>query len=454
MSAVHSPLFTISGLRGVVGADLTPEHVARVAAGFGTFVGPGPVALGRDSRLSGEMFSAAAAAGLAAAGCEVVKLGVCPTPTVLHFVRANRLCGGTVVTASHNPDRWNGLKFCGADGTFLPPAVVAEFRARLEAGEPRRAEWTRLVPMRRDDSAVAGHIAAILSNDLFPALPRRLRVGIDAVNGAASVAAVELARALGAEPVPVWCDPSPASLRSGFPRRPEPAPDGLGALAQVVRAEGLDLGIAFDPDGDRFSCVDETGTPLGEEATICLACRWVLPRRPGPVVVNLSTTGAVEDVCAQFGAAVTRSPVGEPAVVEAMRAAGAVLGGEGNGGVILPEVNFTRDGLVAAAVALELCARTPLSELRRELPDYRMVKTSVALSRAEFDARRGALAAAFPGAAADERDGMRLSGDGWWLHARASNTEPIARVIAEARAGVALEPLVERARAALVAGEA
>ncbi|MFO7651511.1 MAG: phosphoglucosamine mutase, partial [bacterium] len=450
MTPVSQSLFTISGLRGIVGADLTSELVARYAAGFGNFVGPGAVALGRDSRLSGEMLLSAAAAGLTGSGCAVVDLGICPTPTVLHYTRTNNLRGGIIVTASHNPDRWNGMKFCSSDGTFLSPAAVEEFRARLDAGEPRQAEWLRLQPMRRDPGAVAAHIAAILSSDLFPAPARKLRVGIDAVNGAASDGAVALVRALGAEPVPVYCDPSPESMRSGFPRRPEPVPDGLGALCQVVRAEGLDLGMAFDPDGDRFSCVDETGTPLGEEATICLACRYVLARRPGPVVVNLSTTRAVEDVCAPFGVTVTRSAVGEAAVVEQMRSVGASVGGEGNGGVILPEVNFTRDGLVAAAIALELCAEKKLSALRGELPVYKMVKTSVPLSREGFESRRAALFAAFPGCAVDERDGLKLDGEGFWLHVRASNTEPIARIIAEARSGVAVEPLIERARAALV----
>jgi phosphomannomutase len=446
---MSSPLFTISGLRGVVGADLTPETVAHYAAAFGNLVGPGAVALGRDSRLSGKMLLAAAASGLAAAGCEVIDLGICPTPTVLHYTRTNGLCGGIVVTASHNPDRWNGLKFCSAEGRFLSPGAVADFRQRLAAGGPRWADWTRLVPMRRDDGAVAAHIKAILSSDLFPRPARRLRVGIDAVNGAASAGAVELVRALGCDPVPVWCDPSPASMRSGFPRRPEPMPDGLGALCQVVRAEGLDCGIAFDPDGDRFSCVDETGAALGEEATVLLACRYVLARKPGPVAVNLSTTRAVEDVCAPFNVAVGRSPVGEAAVVELMQSTGAVVGGEGNGGVILPEVNFTRDGLVAAAIVLGLCGETKLSALRAELPVYKMVKTSVALSREEFEGRRAGLSAAFAGAQADERDGIRFEGDGWWVHVRASNTEPIARIIAEARQGIAVEPLVEKARAAL-----
>ena len=448
-------IFGISGLRGIVGESLFPETVTRYASVFGTLVGHGTVAVGRDCRSSGEMVLSAVTAGLISVGCEVVDLGICPTPTVVHFARRSTVAGAIIITASHNPEQWNGLKFVNREGEFLTPDEVTTFRRLVKANAAKHAEWDALRPAKSNLNAIYAHVNAIISNELFrgirPAIiERKLKVGIDAVNGAASAGAVELVEALGGEPVPVYCDPSPESMRSGFPRRPEPVPDGLGALCQVVRAESLDLGIAFDPDGDRFSCVDETGTPLGEEATICLACRYVLARRPGPVVVNLSTTRAVEDVCAPFGVTVTRSSVGEAAVVEQMRAVGASVGGEGNGGVILPEVNFTRDGLVAAAIALELCAEKKLSALRGELPVYKMVKTSVSLSREGFEARRAQLLAAFPGCAVDERDGLKLDGDGFWLHVRASNTEPIARIIAEARAGVAVEPLIERARAALV----
>jgi phosphomannomutase len=286
---VKLPLFGISGLRGVVGHDLFPETVARLAAAFGAATGAGRVALGRDSRVSGEMFASAARAGLQSAGCAVVDLGICPTPTVLHCTRTTGLDAGIVITASHNPDRWNGMKFCRADGRFITADEVAGLRERFaQSGE--RAEWLGLRPGARDDSAVANHVRAVVESPLFAFKHRKLRIGVDAVNGAASQAAQVLVRAFGAEPVPLYCDPSPESLATGFPRRPEPVAEHLGALESLVREAGLDAGFAFDPDGDRFSCVDETGCALGEEATICLACRYVLARTPGPVVVNLSTT--------------------------------------------------------------------------------------------------------------------------------------------------------------------
>jgi phosphomannomutase len=251
--------------------------------------------------------------------------------------------------------------------------------------------------------------------------------------------------------VPVFCDLSTEALASGFPRRPEPTAANLSELRRVVRTGKLDMGIAFDPDGDRTSCVDETGFALGEEATICLACEYVLLHRKGPVVVNLSTTRGVEDICANHRVQVLRSPVGEASVVERMVEVNAVLGGEGNGGVILPEVNFTRDGLVATATVLGLVAATgkPLSVLRRELPSYQVAKTTTPLSREQYEARRSRLLAAFEDCRVDERDGLKFDGPDYWVHVRPSNTEPLVRIIVEARDPDALDRLIARARAAL-----
>ncbi len=445
-------IFGISGLRGVVGTELTPEAICQAAVAFGSLVGPGTVAVGRDSRPSGEMLTAAATAGLLSCGCNVEQLGICPTPTVLHHARTRKLAGGIVITASHNPEQWNGMKFAGSDGLFLLPDEVARLRAIIDALGPARAEWNRIGESRQYDEAVADHVRVVVGSELFSPIrrgrpERRLRVGIDAVNGAAAAAAVLLVEELGAEPVTVNCSNDPEQLRSGFPRRPQPTAENLVELARLVKEKKLDFGVGFDPDGDRAGFVDETGTPLGEEITICLACHYVLPRHPGPVVVNLSTTRAVEDVCSQFSAPVERSSVGEIAVAVRMKELNAVLGGEGNGGVILPEVNFTRDGLVATACVLGLLSTTgrSLSELRSGIPRYRMTKTTVPLDRERFEERRARLVAEFENARVDERDGIRLDGPDYWVHIRPSNTEPLVRVIAETSGDTAPEELAGRA---------
>jgi len=238
-----------------------------------------------------------------------------------------------------------------------------------------------------------------------------------------------------------------------FPRKPEPEAQNLSDLSSLVRERRLDLGIAFDPDGDRFSCVDETGAPLGEEATICLACKYVLPRRKGPVVVNLSTTRAVDDVCAELGATVERAPVGEANVADRMEKVQAVLGGEGNGGVILPELNFTRDGLVAAATVIGLLSqgREPLSTIGASLPKYQMVKTSMSLSREQFTERSEKLVKAFENTPVDRQDGLKFSLEDSWVHVRPSNTEPIVRIVAEAKTEAQAKEVAEKVRQALSA---
>lgn len=451
------PLFTISGLRGIVGEDLFPETVARVAAAFGSTVGPGPVVLGRDTRLSSEALYSAAAAGLASAGCEVVLLGICPTPTVVHHVRTTRTAGGIVITASHNPEGWNGMKFVSRDAVFISSSEVGALKKLVNAGfsRPPAAE---LRPFRTDSHAVVIHVNAISGSELFDGVRekltgRKMKVGIDAVNGAASVAAPRLVSAFGAEPVELFCRTDPDSARRGFPRGPEPTAANLTELCRFVREAKLDLGLAFDPDGDRFSCVDETGTALGEEATICLACQFVLRRRKGPVVVNLSTTRAVEDVCGHFNVPVERAPVGEAAVVERMRRINAVIGGEGNGGVIVPELNTTRDGLVAAAAVFGLLAETgkKLSEIRAGLPEYHMAGARLEIDRKTFEAGLDRLAAAFTNARQKRGDGLRLEGPDWWVHVRQSNTEPMVRVVAEAKTAEQAAALVEHVKAACAA---
>lgn len=420
--------FSVSGLRGIVGRDLDGPLVRDFARAFGAFLGAGPVVFGRDARRSSPGLASAVADGLSAAGCDAFDLGIAPTPTVLYEVPLRRARGGIVVTASHNPAEWNGMKFVAARGSFLDPAefdafarFVKDGRFRSEAGGKQGAVAS--YPGARED-----HLAAIASHPFIRSIERKpITVGIDAGNGAASDFAPDLMKRLDADVRELYCTPDGTT-----PRPPEPLEENLADLARFVRDHRLDVGFAFDPDGDRLACVDEKGTPIGEERTLALAVGFVLAREPGPVVINLSTSRVTEDVAKKSGAAVFRTPIGEANVVERMRMVGAVIGGEGNGGVIFPGINYGRDGLVASALITSRLreAGAPLSELVRRLPQYRMKKMKVTLESG-FDARP--LRDAFAGCSVDETDGIRFEGGDWWLHVRSSKTEPVVRIIAEAR---------------------
>jgi phosphomannomutase len=369
------------------------------------------------------------------------------------MVREERLSGGIEITASHNPPEWNGLKLVSRDAAFLRDEQLAELKRILRTGRFADAGWDRLGKVVPRDDAVDIHIRRILRSKFFRNRSRRkLKIGIDACNGAASLAAQRMAQELGSIPYALFCSQHEGGC---FPRLPEPTQDHLSELSEFVRAKGLDLGVAFDPDGDRFSCVDETGAALGEEATVMLAVDFVLRRAPGPVVVNLSTTRGVDDVAARYGAQVFRSRVGEAAVVARMKETGAVVGGEGNGGVIIPAINTSRDGLVALAMLVQSVSDsgTPLSTLARTLPHYVMVKDKAPTAGRAWPTVKAKLARAFAGTARDLTDGIKLNGKDVWLHVRMSNTEPIVRLIAEARTETEARGMIRRAKRVLTADE-
>jgi phosphomannomutase len=442
---------SVSGLRGIVGADLVPGVVTRYAAAFGVFVagrGGREVALARDSRESGPAFAAAAADGLAAAGVDVVDLGMVPTPTAQLAVELQQLGGGIVVTASHNPVEWNALKFIGPGGRFLNRTEAEAFFALVDRGDAPPPAG-RVGGRRRDEEAVRRHLDRVLGLpwlDLAAARSRRFRVGLDCVRGAGATIMPALLDALGCEVRAINLEPD-----GRFPREPEPIPEHLGELGALVRDAHADLGIAVDPDVDRLALVDETGQPIGEDYTLALAVRAVLGRRRGAVVTNLSTSLVVDDAARAFGAALERAPVGEANVVERMVAVGAVVGGEGNGGVILPEVHLGRDAPVAAALALALLAsrEATLSALVNSWPRYTIVKAKLPRPPGSLEPAYARLTRAMPFASADRQDGLRLSLADRWVHLRPSGTEPVVRIIAEAPSREAAEELVERGRAAL-----
>jgi phosphomannomutase len=449
-------MVSVSGLRGRVGEGLTPEVIAHFAAAFGAYArrrGPGnTVVLGRDSRVSGPMFARAATAALQSVGCDVVDVGVAPTPSVQLAVEDLGAAGGLAVTASHNPIEWNALKFIGPSGMFLDAEEGAEMRRFLD-GEIPRATWDELGGWREDPGAVERHLQRILAIpflDVEAIRRRRFKVALDCVRGAGGPIFTRLLEELGCQVEAIHMEPD-----GRFPREPEPVAENLGELEALVRSSGAEVGLATDPDVDRLSLVSEEGRAIGEDYTLALAATLVLRHRPGALVTNLSTSRLLDDVAEAAGRTLVRAAVGEINVARRMQAEGATIGGEGNGGVILPDVHLTRDAPVAAALILQLLAESdrPLSALAAGIGRYEIVKEKLPRPSQPLDAVYDALAARFPEADADRQDGLRLS---WgaarkWAHLRPSGTEPIVRIICEAPTRGEAEALVETLRAALPA---
>jgi phosphomannomutase len=450
-------MVSVSGVRGRVGEALTPDVVARFAAAFGGYLrereGTPVVVLARDSRTSGPLLARAVSAALEGVGCRVVDVGLVPTPTALLAIRHHSAAGAVVVTASHNPVEWNALKLASSTGMFLDAEEAAAMRRHLD-GRPPWQGWDRIGGVEQDADAARRHIDAILRLpflDVEALRQRRFRVALDTIRGAGAVTLPLLLEELGCEVEGINLEPD-----GRFPRKPEPVAENLGDLESLVRQTGADIGLATDPDGDRLSLVDETGRAMGEDYTLALAARLVLRHRPGPVVTNLSTSRVVEDVARDADVPFHRAAVGEINVARRMQREDAVIGGEGNGGVILPDLQLTRDAQVAAALVLQLMLETGSrpGELVGDRPRYAIVKASVERPAGELEPAYRRLEDALGADLADRQDGLWLA---WpdarqWLHFRPSGTEPIVRMIAEAPDGDAARGLVDAARDAMTAG--
>src|SRR5690242_2647986 len=460
----------VSGIRGIVGKDLTEDVVARYAGAFGQWAKAGArrplVVVGRDARESGPAFERAVTEGLASAGCAVVSVGIAPTPTIQLAVEHHQAGGGIAITASHNPIEWNALKFIGPDGIFLDGTDGKRVLDLVGKDGGRRGS---IGEVATDPGAIERHLDAVLklpAVDVAAVRKRKFAVALDAVRGAGGPVMRDLLERLG-------CRVTGINLETDgrFPRAPEPVPENLGDLAALVRRAGADVGIAVDPDVDRLAIVDENGAPIGEDYTLAFAVRAVLggqaDGRPGgpeaqspstrpavrpSVVCNLSTSLVVEDAAREFGADVVRTPVGEVHVARAILRLGAVIGGEGNGGVMYPALHAGRDAPVAAALLLALLARDGqrVSELVSAAPRYVIVKAKA--ERGSRNAEQGmetvyaGLRGRFSDATVDTQDGLRLAWRDRWLHVRPSNTEPIIRLIAEAPSAAAARELVDEGR--------
>ena len=445
-------MVSVSGVRGKVGEGLTPEVVAHFAAAFGAWASSQgksrTVIVGRDSRVSGPMFQRVVLSALQSVGVTVIDIGLTTTPSCQLAVEYHHAAGGLMISASHNPIEWNALKMIGSAGLFLDAQQGAAMRALMEFGPPR-ATWDKLGAIEIDDLAIARHIDRVLALpfiDVEKIRRRRFKVALDTCRGAGAAVMPQLLDRLGCVVTAINLEPD-----GRFPHPPEPIPENLHDLEQLVLSAKADIGLAVDPDVDRLALVSEEGRAIGEDYTLALAAKLVLRHRKGPVVINLSTSRVVDDVAKAAGAPLIRAPVGEVNVATRMRTERAAIGGEGNGGVILAELHLGRDAPLGAAIILQLLVEEgrQLSAIVRDHPSYVIVKDKLDRPDASLDTVYDALRRAFPGAEADTQDGLRLAWPDRWVHVRPSGTEPIVRVIAEAPTAADARELVARSRVPL-----
>ncbi|WP_420635373.1 phosphoglucosamine mutase [Candidatus Palauibacter sp.] len=436
----ESLVVSASGIRGIVGRGLTPDIAARYGAAFASHVAAtdpdsGVVLLGRDSRVSGPALLDAVASGVRAVGLDVCDLGIVATPTGLMAVADDEdAVGGLLVTASHNPAEWNGLKLVSREGRFVTPAAGRDIQRRFEEGVEYAGPWDIGARTSRE-GATRAHLSRILELPIVDRGRIRARgfhVALDCVRGAGGLILPELLQRLGCRVSGLDLEPD-----GRFPRPPEPLPANLGRLSELVVATGADVGFAADPDVDRLALVDETARPVGEDWTLALAVELVASREPGPVVTNLSASRSIQDAAERVGVPLYRTPVAEANVVARMLESGATIGGEGNGGVIYPGLHMTRDASLAAALILQFLTESgcTLGQIVDERASYRIVKRTVPREGLGIEETIAAISAAAPrGTERDVQDGIRLDWpDGSWIHARPSGTEPIFRIMAEAR---------------------
>ena len=422
-------ILSISGLRGILGDGLDPEYVTRFAASLGTIVNGGTVVLSRDGRSTGEMLRHAVLSGLMATGCRVLDLGIASTPTCGVMVTALGAAGGLQLTASHNPIEWNGLKPFSHRGSVFDKETGERLLSVIN-GTPAYRSWSMLGSCEVVADPNGEHQKRVFKLvDVAAIRARKFKVVLDCNRGSGSLLGPQLLRDLGCEVVVMGGIPD-----GQFEHPAEPLKDNLGTLMAAVTAHHADAGFAQDPDADRLAIVDNSGRYIGEELTLALAVDHVLSRQKGPVVVNGSTSRVTADLAAKYGSPFHRSHVGEANVVSKMLEVNALIGGEGNGGVIEPQVGFVRDSFVSMAYVLDglVQRRMPLAAWVDSLPKYTIVKDKLHCPRERVDRACAALRAAFSTAAATEGDGLRLDWPDRWVQVRASNTEPIIRVIAEA----------------------
>ena len=424
---------SISGVRGLVETSFTLQTVPQYANAVHKILSDGAIILGRDSRPSGEGISTKIVNELVRLGRNVIDCGIVPTPTVQFMVGETDSAGGIIVTASHNPIEWNGLKFVREDGVFFFPKECEELYSLVE--KPTK---NYLIPQAgmywQEKNSIQKHIihiAELSCIDLNKIRQRKFKVVIDAVNGAGAVALPAMLEALGCEVIQMNCTPS-----GEFTRGTEPLPENLHDLCQTVKDNKADAGFATDPDADRLAIVSEAGVPLGEEYTLVLAAEGYMKLKgtPETFVVNQSTSMALEKTAEKYGYKVVRASVGEINVVKKMLELKSNFGGEGNGGIILKEAHLGRDSLVAVTLVLNRMAQDEisLSKIFSDLPQYKIIKDKINLETIDIDSALINVKERFSNVDMNTEDGIKFIWKDKWIHLRKSNTEPIMRIYAEA----------------------
>ncbi len=430
---VKNLMLSVSGVRGIIGDSMTPETIVKYVQAFAQPLTGQDVVVGGDPRISFQFIHSIVTGVLQASGVNMINVGVAPTPTIEIATKHLKAAGGIAITASHNPIQWNGIKFIGADGMFLPEKEIYDLFQRADSRRRAYVSWKDLGKVHNYDRAIDDHLKRIYDLpylNIEQIRSRKFKVVVDCVNGAGAFIIPKMLEHFGCEVIGLNLEATGV-----FAHTPEPLPQNLVDLAVAVKENKADIGFAIDPDADRCAIIGNDGNPLGEEYTLALAVKFILSKKLGHVVVNLSTSRAIDDIVQYYNCLLFKTKVGEINVSQKMKEVGAIIGGEGNGGVILPEVHLGRDAATAVALTLQFLAEFggSISDLKLTLPQYHILKDKIPLGDVDPDRVIEHFAEKFHDQQLDFSDGLRIDRKDSWLHLRKSNTEPIMRIIVEAR---------------------
>jgi phosphomannomutase len=434
-------MVSISGIRGIVGDGLDPKVLVKYTSAYSDFIGKGTVVIGRDARITGEMVQSIVTGTLLAKGLNVIDIGICPTPTVQYTVKTLGAQGGIAISASHNPNEWNALKLLNSTGQFMTPEENVKMLELLKDADNKFVSWEKLGKLTIFEEGLKRHVNDSIHLkyiNIDQIRKRKFKVVADCVNGAGAYVIPDLLSHYGCEVVELDCE------KTGiFKRLPEPLPENLTKTMKAVIEHKADIGIVVDPDVDRLVLISNDGSPFGEENTITTAVNFIFSKEKGSAVINLSTTRAVDDIAGKYGCKVFRSAVGEANVVKKMKEVNAIIGGEGSGGVIYPELHYGRDALVGIGLILQQLTEYggSIAEFKKTLPSYYIAKKKIVLGNINPDDIVKSLMVQYSDQNINNEDGLRIDFADHWVHFRKSNTEPIIRIITEAKNEILAEQL-------------